>query len=230
MKHIKYIFFDLDHTLWDFDKCSQETLLELFETFHADIGTHHSFDNFLQIYRHNNESLWRAYERNEINTAGIRKKRWELTFGEMKVEMGAWSQEMAEAYIHKCPRKPHLIPDAREVLDYLQPKYDVHMITNGWWDNQLTKLTHSGIKDYFGRIITSDRAESKKPFPEIFDYALEHTKAEKEACVYIGDSYSADVVGGMNAGWDVIYFNPKGKDNPHKAPEISGLNELFDIF
>lgn len=230
MKHIKYIFFDLDHTLWDFNRCSRETLFELFEDFHSDIGTHHQFENFLEVYRRNNESLWRAYERNEINTDGIRKKRWELTFNEMKVEMGEWSEKMAAAYIEICPKKPHLIPNAKEILDYLQPKYDVHMITNGWWDNQMNKLTHSGLKDYFGSIITSDKAGSKKPHPAIFDFALESAQAEKEASVYIGDSYSADVVGGMNAGWDVIYFNPQGQDNPHRAPEISGLDELFEIF
>ena len=230
MKHIKYIFFDLDHTLWDFEKCSQETLSELFRQYHAHIGAKHRFEDFVSIYRRNNEALWRAYERNEINTAGIRKKRWELTFGEMKVEMGEWSEAMAADYIYQCPRKPHLIPGAKEVLDYLQRDYEIHMITNGWWDNQLTKLSHSGIKDYFGAIVTSDKAESKKPHRDIFDFALASAQAEKEACVYIGDSYTADVEGGMNAGWDVIYFNPKGYENSQKAPEIAELKELITIF
>ncbi len=230
MKHIKYIFFDLDHTLWDFNRCSQETLFELFQDFHPQIGTHHQFELFHKIYKRINESLWRAYERNEITTDRIRQQRWEMTFAEMGVIMGDWSHEMAASYIENCPRKPYLIPHAKEVLDYLHPNYKVHIITNGWWENQVKKLTHSGLKDYFGSIITSDKAGSIKPHPAIFDFALQSAQAEKGASVYIGDSYTADVIGGINAGWDVIYFNPHGQDNPHKAPEISGLDELFQIF
>jgi len=174
--------------------------------------------------------LWRAYERSEINTAGIRKKRWELTFGDMEVKMGDWSEEMAARYIYECPRKPNVMPKALETLDYLSENYDLHMITNGWWDNQLTKLTHAGLKDYFGKIITSDRADAKKPQKEIFDYALRESGADRDACVYIGDSYTADVIGGTQAGWDVIFFNPKQKPNPEKAPEIAELGELIQLF
>ena len=230
MKDIQYIFFDLDHTLWDFERCSHETLQELFAQYHPHIGEEHRFEDFHRIYRHNNEMLWRAYERSEIRTEGIRKKRWELTFEAMNIEMGQWSLDMAQDYLQICPRKPYTFPNAHEVLEYLGKHYQVHMITNGWWDNQLIKLEHAGLKEYFGEIVTSDVAESKKPDREIFEYALRRAKAKAENSLYIGDNYESDVKGGMNAGWQVIYFNPHEKENPEGAQEIQGLKELVALF
>lgn len=230
MQHIRYIFFDLDRTLYDFDRCSRETLEELFREYHPFIGMEHHFDDFMQVYREENAALWKAYERSQINSAELRRLRWENTFGKMGVAMGKWTEDIGEAYLDQCPRKPYLLPHAREVLDYAAARYDLHMITNGWTTTQQRKLDSAGITDYFGKVITSDGAGSKKPDRAIFDYALAETGAPREACLYIGDNYEADVVGATAAGWEVIFYNPFAYENQLQAREITQLKELMDIF
>jgi len=229
MEHIRYVFFDLDRTLWDFERCSRETLEELFAEYHPFIGLQHSFDVFWDTYRTHNAALWRSYERSEIEAAELRRLRWELSFGSMGVATDRWTEQMGAAYIDLCPRKPYLVPSAREILDYLSGSYEVHMITNGWKDTQANKLHHAGIGDYFGKVITSDTAGAKKPDPAIFEYALRETGARREASLYIGDNYEADVLGGLRAGWEVIFFNPLRYANPEQAREIAHLNELRGI-
>lgn len=229
MKHIDYVFFDLDRTVWDFERCSLETLGELFQRYHGHIGEHIAFERFISTYRHHNTLLWRQYERSEITSAELRILRWENTFRELEVEMADWSLEMGKEYLEICPRKPYLVEGAVEILDYLQRQYEVHMITNGWTDTQQVKLEHSGLARYFGKVITSDAADAKKPDRRIFDYALSETGAKRERCIYIGDNYECDVEGGMNAGWDVIFFNPDGEENPIQAPQIQTLRELNHI-
>ena len=229
MNHIKYVFFDLDHTLWDFERSSEETLSELFSNYQGRIGRGISFEQFLACYQQNNELLWRRYERSEIKSAELRVLRWANTFGELGVEMGTWTEQMGKEYLHICPRKPYLVEGAREVLDYLSNDYEVHMITNGWTDTQHVKLNHSGISDCFGKVITSDWADAKKPDRKIFDFALAETGAEREKCLYVGDNYDSDVEGGMKAGWDVVFYNPEKLENPINAPQIVALKELHDM-
>lgn len=229
MNHIKYVFFDLDRTLWDFNRSSVETLGELFADYHARIGRGISFDQFLACYQHNNELLWRRYERSEVKPAELRVQRWMNTFRELGVETGGWTEQMGKDYLHVCPRKPYLVEGARELLDYLADGYEVHMITNGMTDTQLLKLEHSGISGCFGEVITSDGADAKKPDQKIFDFALGKTGASREHCLYVGDDYASDVRGGMNAGWDVVFYNPEALENPVNAPQIKALRELSEL-
>ncbi len=226
MNQIRYVFFDLDRTLWDFERCSHETLAELFAEYHPFIGLEHDFDYFLRIYRVKNAALWKAFEQRKIESEELRRLRWEHTFGEMQVATDRWTVRMGEEYIDRCPRKTYLMPHAKEVLNYLNADYEVHMITNGWKDTQFNKLAHSGIQDYFGEVITSDTAGARKPEREIFDYATRQVGARPEECLYVGDNYESDAVGGKKAGWEVVFYNPLRHPNPDQFHEIQRLNEL----
>lgn len=230
MQHIQHIFFDLDGTLWDFHRSSQETLQELFSEYQPHIGEDMTFEDFLLVYRRINEGLWRRYEKNEINSQELRVERWEGTFKELGVRTGEWTRSIGNAYIDRCPKKPHLLPFAKEILEYLRPKFDVHIITNGFSETQAVKMEYAGLNELVGRVITSDEAEARKPDRKIFDYAMAQTGADHGTSLYIGDSYHADVLGGRDAGLNVVYFNPNQLENPHAAHEIQHLNQLQNWF
>ena len=226
MKHIRTLFFDLDRTLWDFEKSSYETLLDLFHHYHVHIGLTMEFDEFLPVYRRVNNELWRDFEEGGIDFRTLRRLRWENTRGEMRVPVGDWTWEMATRYSSECPQKPYLLEGAVETLTALQPHFEIHLLTNGWTETQSVKVKHSGLEPYFDQMITSDAAQAQKPSEKIFQFALQQTKAHRNSSVYIGDNFETDMLGGRNAGWDVIFFNPLGKKYEEDIPQIHHLREL----
>lgn len=230
MEHIRHIFFDLDHTLWDFELNSKNTLRELIGLFQEQIQTGLTFDEFFPVYTEINDELWKAFRESRINAAFLRHYRFRQTFSRFGIEDAAWIDEFGHAYMTICPTKPELIPFAKETLKFFHKKYPLHIITNGFSETQKSKLQHSGLKRYFGKVITSEFAQAKKPDPVIFNLAMESTGATPANSLYIGDHYEADVVGGLNAGMNVIFFNPNGLENPLNAPEIQDLRQLQALF
>lgn len=225
MKDIQHVFFDLDHTLWDFERSSQEALVELFDAYRGHIGEV-PLEDFLGHYRRFNRDMWRLYEQQKVEWADLRRRRWELTFEALKVPMGDWMQKIGLDYLNLCPRKPYLVDGAVDALSHVGTNYRVHLLTNGLMDTQSVKLKYSGLDVYFEEVITSDHANARKPDRKIFDYALDRAGALPENALYVGDNYESDVEGGLNAGWQVIFFNPDQLDNPVQVPQITHLEEL----
>lgn len=130
-------------------------------------------------------------------------------------------------YVQLCPTKTNLFPDAHETLQYLQSKYKLHLISNGFRESQEVKIKGTNLGDYFQHIIISEEIGVNKPDKAIFEHALNITGAIKSESLMIGDSLEADVYGALNFGMDAIYFNPNGLDKPDDVPvQITRLKEL----
>jgi putative hydrolase of the HAD superfamily len=225
----QHIFFDLDHTLWDYETNSIETIHELLGMYSNEIGQPLTFDEFYPIYHGHNHDLWTQYRKNEIDNLALRYQRWRLAFADFGVAEAEWMYTMSEQFLDICPRKPGLMPNAMAMLDFVSKDYPLHIITNGFAPVQDLKLAHSGLRPYFDVIVTPDGVGVKKPDPKIFLAALEAANCAPQDALYIGDSYIEDMLGGKAVGMDVVYFNPKGKENLDGFQEIGDLMEIVKI-
>jgi putative hydrolase of the HAD superfamily len=208
--HMAYkdLFFDLDHTLWDFETNSKETIQELYTTHRlAELGIV-DFDGFYSTYSAHNHRLWDRYTKGFIKQEELRWKRVYLSLLDFKVANEPLAKQMSQAYLEILPNKKHLFPYTIEILEYLKQKdYKMHLITNGFESVQFKKIKNSGLQDYFIEVITSEASNSLKPQKEIFEYALKNANAIVEKSIMIGDNESADIQGGINIGMDTIFVN-----------------------
>jgi putative hydrolase of the HAD superfamily len=230
MNGIRHIFFDLDNTIWDFEKSSMATLSELYTKYAlATLGVP-SFDAFVAAYKHRNELLWEEYRMGTVDKETLRNKRFALTFWDMGLDPDTAPTGMADDYVLLGPRRSHLFPHAHETLSYLQSKYTLHIITNGFAEAQTVKMETSDLNRYFSEVIISEHTGYKKPDIRIFRHSMEKAGATESECVMIGDGLEVDVLGAQQAGWRAIYFNPH--QLPHDARpdhEIRQLDELLGI-
>ena len=229
-KKYKHLFFDLDRTLWDFEKNSLETLSELFIEFNLSTLGIPSFQEFSERYLKHNELLWDGYAKGSVDKETLRTQRFHRTFLDFGVDNFELSLGFGDCYVSNGPLKTNLHPFAIETLQYLSDKYILHIITNGFEEVQHIKIENSGIKPYFRNVITSEMAGGKKPGKKIFHYSLYRAKAKSKESIMIGDSLEIDVMGAKNAGMDQVYFNPeKLKHHSNITYEISCLSELMRI-
>jgi putative hydrolase of the HAD superfamily len=228
----KHLFFDLDHTLWDFEANSRQTLEEMYHRLLLkERGVHH-FDDFFSRYIVHNDKLWERYRNGYIKVDELRWKRMWLTLLDFKIGDEPLARKMDTQFLEALPTRKILFPYAIEILDYLTKKgYRLHLITNGFEKTQLSKIQHAGLGGYFGEVITSEGANSLKPHKEIFEYAFRKTGAEPAESIMLGDSIEADIQGAINAGIDQVYVNHLGIE-PEIRPTytIYSLKELEKIF
>lgn len=231
-KDKKHLFFDLDHTIWDFDRNAEETLHDLYYKYNFhDLFQRQNSDEFIETYTVNNHRLWDLYHHGKIDKATLRKLRFADTFSQLGVDPGLFPVAFEEEYLAICPTKTNLFPHAHETLGYLQGRYRLHLISNGFKEACEKKLEHSKLYPYFETIVISEIVGINKPDPRIFKHALDNGKAEKEHAVMIGDNLDADVRGAKNAGLEAIFFNPGDKDKPEDVEYmIVDLKELQEIF
>jgi putative hydrolase of the HAD superfamily len=228
----KHLFFDLDHTLWDFDSNSREALQDIYKSLSlADAGIH-DFDLFHKLYLGHNERLWDRYRKGFMKVDELRWKRMSMTLLEFKNGDEALARKMGTEFLEILPTKKALFPDTFEVLNYLsEKKYQLHLITNGFEKTQHHKLITAGIQNFFREVITSEVSNSLKPHPEIFEYALKKTGAGKKESIMIGDTPEVDILGAREAGIDQVYVNHTGSDEPVDATyTVFSLKELMEIF
>lgn len=221
----QHLFFDLDHTLWDFDTNSKITMEALYHQYHlAGLGIH-SFDNFYEKYHQHNQRLWDRYTKGFIKQEELRWKRMWLALLDFKIADEALARKMSVEYLHLLPHQKTLFPNCLETLDYLKTKgYPMSLITNGFDLVQHNKLQHSGLTNYFNKVITSEACNAVKPNKEIFDYACEQTGALANNSVMIGDNLDADIQGGINAGMDTIFVN-----HLQITPTVSATYVVYDL-
>lgn len=231
-KTYKHLFFDLDHTLWDFDKNSEFTLRKLYHEYELENRGITDFDELFRSYNFHNDKLWERYRNGFIKRDELRWKRMWLMLLDHKIADTALAHELGVAYLELLPTQTLLMPYTKELLDYCKGKqYDMHLVTNGFDTTQRLKLQYSGISRYFTHLITSEKSNSMKPHRDIFDFALKLANANVEESIMIGDAVDVDILGAINAGWDTVYFNPHNK--PHERQptyEIKSLKELMEIF
>lgn len=204
----KDLFFDLDHTLWDFELNSKETMQELYSNHQiASLGIT-DFDAFFNIYTAHNHRLWDRYSKGFIKQEELRWKRIYLSLLDFKIGDEKLSKEMSHDYLDILPDKTNLFPYTHEILAYLQQKgYKMHLITNGFQSVQFKKINNSNLAKYFIEVITSEASNSLKPHKEIFEYALNASNAKVETSLMIGDNEAADIQGGINIGMDTVFVN-----------------------
>jgi YjjG family noncanonical pyrimidine nucleotidase len=217
------IFFDLDHTLWDFDKNSELAFETILNESHPTVG----IDTFIEKYIPINQACWKLYQNDKISHVELRYNRLKHTFDALNyVVSDALIDEMADEYIRLLPDNNYLFDGAIEILEYLKDKYRLHIITNGFADVQYRKITNSNIGAYFQTVTNSEMAGVKKPNPVIFEYALNAANSKKENSIMIGDCLDADVQGALNAGLDAIFFNEKKIEAQQNIKQINHLLEL----
>jgi putative hydrolase of the HAD superfamily len=230
-KQYKHLFFDLDHTLWDFDKNSEVSLRQLYEEYDLKGRGIEDFDELYKSYIVQNDKLWNRYRKGFIKRDELRWKRMWLMLLDFKVADTALAHELSTAYVEILPTRTLLVPHAKELLDHCKGRYEMHLITNGFETTQRLKLQYSGISRYFTHMVTSERSNSVKPNKEIFDYALKISNASVEESIMIGDAIDIDILGGINAGWDTAYYNPKRVPHDRKPTyEVIHLQELMKVF
>jgi YjjG family noncanonical pyrimidine nucleotidase len=223
MKHITDIFFDLDHTLWDFDANSVLAFDKIFRKAHPTIDVH----QFIEIYAPINQACWKLYQVDQMTHEELRYQRLKQSFDAMGyVISDAQINTISHDYIEYLPDNNRLFDGAIEILDYLQPKYNLHIITNGFAEVQSKKIAKSDLGHYFKTITNSEMAGVKKPHPNIFEFALSLAKVKKENAIMIGDCIDADVRGALDFGMEAILFDDKGV---HTVKEIKIINHLLEL-
>ncbi len=226
----KHIFFDLDHTLWDFDKNAEETLHELYHV-HAleqlGVSCPHTF---IEVYTRNNHKLWADYHGGKITRDQLRETRFRTTFLELGLEPETIPLSFEDDYVRICPTKTNLFPHVHETLSYLRGKYMLHLISNGFLESTTVKIELSELEKYFETVVISENVGVNKPDKAIFEYALNGAGAKKEESIMIGDSLEADIQGALDFGMDAIYFNPGNKPGPEIVTiQITQLQDLMSL-
>jgi len=228
----KHLFFDLDHTLWDFEANAKETLYELHSLHALQEKGVHDFDLFFSRYSFHNERLWDRYTKGFIKQEELRWKRVWLTLLDFKIANESLAREMSVQFLEQLPNRKNLFPYTTEILDYLtEKKYVLHLITNGFDNIQHSKLKYSNLTNYFNEVITSEKAGSLKPNKEIFEFALQVTGADIKKSIMIGDNIEADIKGAISAGLDTVFVNHLRVETEVKPTYmIHHLKELEGIF
>ncbi len=217
------IFFDLDHTLWDFDKNSEMAFARIFTERFPSI----KIGDFIEKYIPINQACWKLYQHDKITHQELRYNRLKFSFDALNVEICDEDiEQIANDYIETLTDNNHLFDGAIELLEYLKPKYRLHIITNGFANVQDKKISSALLSGYFATITNSELAGCKKPNSIIFDYAVNAAQAVKANCIMIGDCLDADVNGALNAGLDAIFFNEKKVEVPQNIKQINHLLEL----
>lgn len=224
------ILFDLDHTLWDYETNSSETLTELFHHHKlSDVGVpsvYHFLETFVQI----NTNLWTQYDLGQIHRDVIRYERFHKILLAYGIDKYDFALSLSDEYISLSPKKGGLMPNAMEVLDYLYTRYPMTIVTNGFDEIQSIKMESSGITSYFKSVVTSARAGYKKPAKEIFEFAMSESGFDTDSTLMIGDNLLTDIGGARNAKLDTVYFNPNKIPHQEKTEyEIHDLKELLNI-
>lgn len=230
LRNYKHLFFDLDNTLWDFKANSKEAFYEVFSKLGL-LSRIVDFERFLQIYEMYNEHLWTEYRKGKVNKDHMRAERIVLTFQEFGIDDAEMVKKTNELYLQTAPRKTNLFPDVHETLQYLSRNYNLYILTNGFAEVQLQKISSCELQKYFKKIFMAEMVGFQKPDRRFFEYAIKSVHAHKNECLIIGDDPEADIRGGVNAGIDQVYFNT-GNKSCKLTPtyEIRSLRELMTIF
>lgn len=226
MNRYKHLFFDLDRTLWDFDSNSYEALKDIYEN-HGLASFFEHPDEFISTYHRHNERLWAEYRDGNLTKSKLRSVRFLLTLKEKKINDPYLAEKIGEEYLRLSVLKTNLFPCTHEILEYLQPSYNLYILTNGFRETQFKKMKNSGLEKYFKHVFTSETIGYNKPHLKIFQWAISSVNARKEECLMIGDDQKVDIAGGNAYGIDTVFFNPLGENQ--EIPSKYTINRLDEL-
>lgn len=217
------VFFDLDHTLWDFERNSRLTFERIFEKHNVPLD----LDRFLGVYVPINLRFWKLYREEKVSKEELRYQRLRQSFDSLNLKIKDKTIDvLSDDYIEHLSRFGHVLPGTFEILDYLRDKYRLHIITNGFEETQKKKMINAKIWDYFEVIVNSEMAGVKKPNPKIFQLALKRASVAAQNSLMIGDNLEADILGAQAVGFQTIHFN-SNDEAPHQHCEI--IHHLDEI-
>lgn len=221
------IFFDLDHTIWDFDKNSRLAFGRMFERHAIPVDLH----EFMTVYEPINFQYWKMYREERIDKQGLRRGRFLEAFQPFGIEFSIPELDtLADAYIQELPKDNHLFEGAIDVLQYLSAKqYKLHIITNGFREVQYLKLKNSKIDNYFVTVTTSEEVGVKKPNPLVFHTALEKARVDASRSLMIGDTFEADILGAEAVGMQTLFYNYRNETPPAEYCIINDIPEIKNI-
>jgi len=232
---IKMIYFDLDHTLWDFESNSKSALKLVYDNY-KEIFNSVMQEDFIATYQKINVQLWDSYRKKEINQEELKILRFELTLKALNIKYDeSLVKRINDFYLDVLSKQEKLIDGAKEVLDYLVGKYELGILTNGFRKTQLAKLKSSGIEKYFAILVSSEDTGSPKPDEKIFSFAQKVAGYLKEEIAYVGDDLENDILPAKKFGMQAIWFKNNSSFNDYLSVEddiivINNLSELIEIF
>lgn len=217
------IFFDLDHTLWDFERNSALTFEKILKSNKIDLD----LSDFLKVYVPANFAFWKLFREEKITKEELRYQRLRSVFDDLNyVISDDMIHMLSEEYIQYLSSYNHLFPHTIEILDYLKPNYKLHIITNGFQGIQDKKLRNAKIDHFFDVVINSEMAGVKKPNPIIFELALKNANTTAEKSLMIGDSLEADIMGAKAVGFQTLHFNGHNEATHDLSEMIHDLSEI----
>lgn len=225
----KHIFFDLDRTLWDFDHNTRDTIHDIYRDY--DLPTRlGDFGAWYANYQTHNVRLWGEYALGEVNKETLRDTRFYLALKDFGIDDKELGREFGQKFVEQSPLKTTVFEYAEEILDYLNKKYRLHIITNGFNEIQFLKLKNTGLEKYFVNVYTSENIGYHKPHAGIFQHAVTSLNARKSDCIMVGDDFKADILGAMNYGIDQVFFRHNDRVYDEQPTyEIRSLIELKQI-
>lgn len=224
----KHLFFDIDRTLWDYDENSRQVIFDMYKHFEFNKYGFTEIE-FFDMFNYYNQLMWVKFRKGEIRKSTLRVERFRLTLRKLGItdNIREMANTLSVQYFEITPTKTNIFPGVVETLNYLKPKYNLHIITNGFDEVQYKKLENCGLQHYWQRVVTCDNSGYQKPHKKIFQYALSGVHAKKEESLMIGDDWEVDIVGAQNFGIDQVFFNPLAIKHAGKATfEIFKFNEL----
>lgn len=226
----KNLFFDLDDTLWAFSNNARDTFEEVYHRYEYD-RYFDSFAHFYTLYQQRNGELWVEYGNGQITKEELNRQRFFFPLQAVGVEDEVLANRFSEDFFAIIPTKSKLMPHTKELLEYLAPKYNLYILSNGFRELQAHKMRSSGIDGYFKKVILSDDLGVMKPWPQIFHFALSATQSELRETLMIGDSWDADIVGANGVGMNQAFYNVVGRTEYPFRPtyHVNDLKELMDI-
>lgn len=207
VKHYQVLFIDLDNTLYDFTGNSREAYRAVYSLLDYD-RWFDSFEHYYSIYEEYNLQLWALYAEGKITKDKLNAERYAHPLRVMGVHdaefVGArfWDEAMK-----RLPLGSRLMPHAREVLEYLRPRYRMYILSNGFTELQSRKMHSAGIEGYFDGVILSEDIGVNKPNPEIFYHALQVAGVGASEALMIGDNLEVDIAGASRVGIDQVYYD-----------------------
>lgn len=226
----KNLFFDLDDTLWAFSQNARDTFEEMYHKYEYD-RYFRSFHHFYQLYEQRNVELWTEYANGQVTKDELNRQRFLYPLESVGVGDAALTKAFSDDFFAVIPTKERLMPHAREVLEYLAPKYNLYILSNGFQELQCHKMRSSGIDGYFSKVVLSDDIGVLKPWPEIFHFAMSATQSQLRESLMIGDSWENDIAGAHGVGMHQVFYNVSGRTEfPFKPTyQIRDLKELLEL-
>ena len=218
-----WLLFDADGTLFAYEGAEEEALQKVFAHYQL------PFDHVAaEAYKRINQAMWRRLEGQTITLLELRWKRFAELFSELGIAQDA--VEFSKTYLYYLGHSAHLIPGTLEVLDQLQGRFSMAIITNGINEVQHSRIRLSGLGHYFPFIFTSEAIGMFKPARGFFDAVFAGIgQPAKDNVLVIGDSLSSDIAGGVGYGLDTCWYNPHGEQDTIGYPITYELRELKDL-